>query len=237
MVSTFDPALIQPSGLTLAAAIGMGVLASANMCAVVRLPILAAYVAGSGGPRKRSLVLAALFTLGLAAGTVLLGLIAALTADGVPRTLHVSKYSFWVLGLSLIVVGVLVSGLVNSQLLPPKWRAINERVAKVDLPGAVLLGFVLGLLQTPACPGCRADLLYVVGAAPANGISLSGLVLIVGFVVGQSVLTLAVGALTGLLKPNVLLWLRTRMCSIEPRLQLLTGNMLVVLGIYFVVVG
>ena len=43
--------------------------------------------------------------------------------------------------------------------------------------------------------------------------------------------------MVGLLKPNLVGWLRTRMCSLEPRMQLLTGNMLVVLGIYFVIVG
>jgi len=237
MIPTVNPAWIQPPGMTLTAVIGMGVLASSNVCAVVRLPILAAYVAGCGASRKHALVLAVLLALGLVGGTVLLGLTATPTADGVHKTLQVSKQAFWVLGFCLVVMGVLTSGLVNPELLPQKWRATSMRLVKADWPGAVLLGVVLGLLQTPACPMCRTELLSVVEAIPVRGLSLSGPILVIGFAAGQSLLALAVGVLIGLLKPNVLLWLRTRMCSIEQRMQLLTGNMLVILGIYFVVVG
>jgi hypothetical protein len=72
---------------------------------------------------------------------------------------------------------------------------------------------------------------------PAGGLPWHGLLLLTGFAAGQSLVVLGVGTLTGLLKPGLIGWLRTRRCSIEPQMQLLTGNMLVVLGIYFVMVG
>jgi cytochrome c biogenesis protein CcdA len=237
MVSTLDSLSIQPAEMTLAVAIWVGVLASLNICAVVRLPVLAAYVAGAGTSRKHALILAGLFALGLAGGTWLLGLAAAPMADGVHKALQMNKYSFWILGFSLIAVGVLVSGLVDPQLVPEKWRRIGQRPAQANVPGALLLGFVLGLLQTPACPTCRAQLLAVVEAAPIQGSSLGGPILLVGFAVGQSLVALGVGIMVGLLKPSLFAWLRTRMCSLEQRVQLLTGNMLVVLGVYFVIVG
>jgi cytochrome c biogenesis protein CcdA len=223
--------------MTLTVAIWMGVLASLNICAVVRLPVLAAYVAGAGTSRKHALLLAGLVALGLAGGTWLLGLTATTVADGIHKTLQVNKHSFWILGFCLIAMGVLVSGLVNPQLVPERWRRVGERLAQANVPGALLLGLVLGLLQTPACPTCRAQLLAVVEAAPAQGLSAGGPILLVGFAVGQSLVALGAGILVGLLKPNLFAWLRTRMCSLEPRMQLLTGNMLVVLGVYFVVVG
>jgi cytochrome c biogenesis protein CcdA len=237
MVSTLDLASIEPPAMTLAAAVWMGVLASLNVCAVVRLPILVAYVAGTGVSRRRSLILTAFFALGLAGGTLLLGLMATPMADGLHKALQVNKCLFWTLGLCLVVAGVLISGLINLPLVPEKWRGIGERLAKADLPGALLLGIVFGLLQTPACPTCRAQLLMVVDPAAVGGFSLYGLVLLVGFAAGQSLAALGVGTLTGLLRPSLLAWLRRWMCSIEPRMQLLTGNMLVVLGIYFVIVG
>ena len=43
--------------------------------------------------------------------------------------------------------------------------------------------------------------------------------------------------LTGLVMPGLLLMLRTRMCSVEQRIQLLAGNVLMVLGIYFVIIS
>jgi cytochrome c biogenesis protein CcdA len=236
MVPTLDSISVPPSEMTLAVAIWMGVLASFNICAVVRLPVLAAYVAGAGTSRKHALFLAGLLALGLAGGTWLLGLTAAPVADGVHKTLQVSKSSFWILGLGLIATGVLISGLVNPQLVPETWRRVGQRLAQANVPGALLLGLVLGLLQTPACPTCRAQLLAVVEAAP-RGLSLSAPLLLVGFAAGQGLVALGIGMMVGLLKPKLLAWLRTRMCSIEQRVQLLTGNMLVVLGVYFVIVG
>jgi thiol:disulfide interchange protein DsbD len=230
MISVPDSVSAQPEALTLAAVLWMGLLASLNACAAVRLPILAAYVAGAGASRRRGLALAGLFTLGLVGGTVLLGLTATPLADGVHKALWVNKYLLWILGFGLVLAGFSISGLIDPQLLPEGWRRLGERLTKADLPGAVLLGIGLSLFHTPACPTCRAELLTVAS-------SVSGPLLLVGFAVGQSLLALGLGVLVALLRPSLLLWLRTRMCSLEQRTRLLTGDMLMVLGIYLVVIG
>jgi cytochrome c biogenesis protein CcdA len=237
MVSVLDSLPIQPSEMTLAVAGWMGILASLHACAVVRLPILAAYMAGTGASRQRALLLAAFLAAGLVGGTIFLGMTAMPLADGVHRTLQVSKYLFWVLGACLIAVGVPLSGLIDPQLVPERCRKVWERMVKTDALGALLLGLVMGLLQTPACPTCRAELLAVVGAVPVQGSSGYSLVLLVGFAAGQSLIAWCVAALAGLLRPSLLAWLRTRMCSAELRARFLAGNMLVVLGIYFIIVG
>jgi len=223
--------------MTLAIAGWMGILASLHVCAVVRLTILAAYMAGTGASRKRALLVAMLLVAGLIGGTVVLGMMATPLADGVHQTLQVSKYLFWMLGACLIAVGVLLSGLIDPQLMPGRCRKIWGHVVKANALGALLLGAVLGLLQTSACPTCRTDLLAVVGATPVPGSSSSNLVLLVAFAAGQSLIAWCVATLVGLLRPDLLAWLRTRMCSAEPRARFLAGNMLVVLGIYFVIVG
>jgi cytochrome c biogenesis protein CcdA len=237
MVSILDPFLTQPPEMTLAVSVWMGVLASVSVCAAVRLPLLVAYVAATGTTRRHATVLTVLFTLGLAGGTVLLGLAATPTDGGIHQALQVSKGWFWILGLCLAGAGVLISGLINLQLVPPKWRGVAERLVRTDWPGALLLGIALGLLQTPACPTCRAGLLAVVEGAAAGGSALYGLILLLAFTAALSLTALLVGTLTGLLRPHLLAWLRKWMCSIEPRMQLLIGNLLVVMGIYFVVVG
>jgi hypothetical protein len=231
MVSTFDSLSLPPADMTLTVAIWMGVLASLHTCAVVRLPILATYVAGMGTSRKHAALLAGLLALGLVGGTCLLGLAATPAADGVHETLRVNKYSFWVLGSCLVVTGVLVCGLV-----PERWRCVGRWLARANVPGALLLGFVLGLLLMPACPTCRAQLLAIMEAA-SKGLSVSGPVLLVGFAVAQGLVALGVGMMVALLKPILVSRLRTRMCSLEQRVQLLAGNVLVVLGVYFVIVG
>ena len=231
MVPTPDSLSIPPAEMTLAVVLWMGVLASFNVCAVVRLPVLAAYVAGAGTSRKHAALLAGLFALGLAGGTWLLGSAATPAADGIHKTLQVNKHSFWILGSCLIAIGVLVSGVINLPFVPESWRRVSQRLAPTTVPGALLLGLVLGLLQTPACPTCRAQLLEIVEAPIQSG------PILLGFAVAQSLVALGIGLLVAWLKPSLFIWLRTQMCSLEQRLQLLTGNMLVVLGIYFIIVG
>ncbi len=180
------------------------------------------------------MLLAVLLALGLGGGMWLLGSTATPAADGVHKVLQANKSSFWILGSCLIAIGVLVSGMINLPLVPEKWRRLGQQLAPTTVPGALLLGLVLGLLQTPACPTCRTQLLAIVEAAPARG---SASLLLAGFVAGLSLAALGVGLTVALVKPRLFGWLRTQMCSLEPRMQLLTGNMLVVLGIYFLIVG
>jgi hypothetical protein len=236
MVSTFDAFLIQ-SPETAGAAVWMGLLASSHVCALVRLPILAIYVASAGTSKRYALLLAILLAVGVAAGMVFLGQMATPTGDGVHRTLQVSQPLFWALGACLIAAGVLFSGLINPRLMPQKLRCLGERLVRMEVPGALLLGFVLGLLLTPVCSACRAGLLTVMEGTPLNHPTPLGPILLVGFAAGQGLAALGIGVLTALFKPSLIAWLRTRMCSIEPRMRLLTGNVLIVLGIYFVVVG
>ncbi len=215
-------------------ALWMGALAAFNVCAAVRLPLIAAYAAGAGTSRKHAMILAVLLALGLGGGTWLLGLGATPAADGVHKVLQVDKHTFWILGSCLIAMGVLVSGLINLPLVPEKWRRLGQQLAPTTVPGALLLGLGLGLLQTPACPTCRTQLLAVIAAAPSQG---STSLPLAGFVAGLSLVALGVGLAVVLVKPYLFAWLRTQMCSLELRMQLLTGNMLVVLGIYFLIVG
>ena len=99
------------------------------------------------------------------------------------------------------------------------------------------MGFVFRLLLVPGCPSCGAGLLILAGIVVAKKLSVYGVLLFLSFALGQSVPVLAVGALTGLMKPNVIDRARTRICSLERRIQLIAGNALVIVGIYLIVVG
>jgi len=213
-----------------------GTAASLGLCALVRLPIVLAYVAGAAGSKRHGVILSGLFASGLIVGTVLLGLTAGSPDEELRGILSWNKYLFWFLGAGLFVTGVLLSGLINPHLLPVKWQRAAARVARTGSPGAFLLGCAFGLLQMPACPHC-GDAIRTLVEVSAGSSLLHGLVLFAGFAAGQGITMLAVGVLTSLMMPDLLRWLRSRMCSIEPRVQLLAGNVLMVLGIYFIIVG
>jgi len=213
-----------------------GIAASLGLCALVHLPVVATYVAGAGTSKRHSIILSILFTVGFIAGIVLLGLTATPSQDGLHRVLQVNKYLFWALGISLFVVGVSISGLINPRLLPEQWRPRAEKLRKTATPGAFLLGGALGLLQTPVCTGSAA-LLALVEALGGRATSLYGFALLLVFAAGQSVTILATAILTSLIEPDLAMRFRKWMCSIEERIQLLAGNVLMILGIYFVIVG
>jgi len=222
--------------VTLFAAFVAGTMASLGLCAAVRLPIVLAYVAGAADSKKRAILLSALFAFGLIAGTILLGITVSSTDGSTYRVLYANKYLFWLVGAGLFVTGVLLSGLINPQLLPAPWQQRARKLSKVGVPGAFLLGCAFGLLQMPACPRCGSALAAIAQVAGRRP-GLYGLVLFAGFAAGQGLVLFAVGTLTGLIRPELLLRLRTRMCSLEQRVQLLAGNVLMVLGIYFVIVS
>jgi cytochrome c biogenesis protein CcdA len=237
VIPTIEELAARPGGLTPSLVFWAGMVVSVSLCAALRLPVVLAFIVGVANSRKCALVLSALFALGLIAGVVLLGTATVPVTDGAHRTVQVDKHLFWGLGLGLFVAGILVSGLISPQLLPGRLGRAAALLGKTGMPAAFLAGLVLGWLQTPACPRCGAALLSLVQTAGADASSASGLVLLVSFAAGQSLLALAVGLLASLLRPDLLAWLRARMCSVEPRVQLLAGNMLMVLGIYFVIVG
>jgi len=236
VISTLQYPLVASTEATLLTVFAAGALASLGLCAVVRLPILLAYVAGTAESKRRGVVLSALFAFGLIAGTVLLGVTAAPAEDGLHRVLYANKYLCWIVGVGLFVAGVLLSGLVNPALLPTRWQGRARKLIKAGAPGAFLLGCALGLLQMPACPKCGAVLEAIAEGLP-RGAGLYGFLLFTSFAFGQSLILLGVGMLASLAWPELLLRLRTRMCSLEQRVQLLAGNVLMILGVYFVIVS
>ena len=235
MIPNVQGLAVGPGDVTLLTAIAAGTAVSLSLCAVVRLPIVLAYVAGAADSKRHGVILSILFALGLIAGTALLGMTAASADEGLRRILCVNKYLFWVLGGALFAAGVLLSGLVNPRLLPEKWQRVAQRLARTGSPGAFLLGCAFGLLQTPTCPECGTAIQTLV--ASNGGSMFQGLVLFAAFAAGQSIMMLAVGVLTSLVLPNLLVKLRTRMCSVDQRMQLLAGNVLMILGVYFVIVS
>lgn len=235
MIPDLQEWAVQSGNVTLLAAAVAGTTVSLSLCAVVRLPIVLAYVTGAAQSKRHGVFLSSLFALGLVAGTVLLGAAAASTDEGLRRILYASRYLFWGLGAALFLVGVLVSGVINPRLLPERWQRVAKRLAGTGSLGALLLGCVFGLLQTPSCPDGGISMQTLIEAA--RGSTAHGLALFMVFAGGQSIMMLGVGVLTSLIMPNLLLFLRTRMCSVEQRIQLLAGNMLMIVGVYFVVVS
>jgi len=237
VLETLERLLSESPGTALCVVFWIGAVASLSWCTAIGLPIVAAYVAGFGESKKRMLLLTVLFLSGSVAGYILLGVEVASTG-GPPQTiLHANKLVFWVLGALLFLAGVAASGMISSRLLPERWQRIGNRLARIDVAGAFVLGALFGLLMMPACPACGAGMVTLARLAAVKSLSPYGVAVFTSYALGQGLPILAIGVLTTLLKPDLTHRLRTRMCSIEQKTQLLCGNVLMILGIYFVAVG
>ncbi len=237
-MSTLDKVIVESPAWALLVVFAIGALASLSSCTIIRLPVVMGCVAGSGTSKRRGLVLAGLFSLGLVLSYVIMGSITAFMGDMIQKVLVLNKYVFWLLGIMLFAVGVWVTGLLSLRPLTEQGTAIANRLQKAGIVGTFLLGVLFGLLETPACPSCGGSLLLLAGVVTAKNLSsVFGLLVFTSFALGQSVPVLAMGILTSLVKPDLVQRLRTRMCSIEQRIQLISGNLLMILGIYLIVVG
>lgn len=237
MISTFE-SLFSGAPPTLFAVFWIGALASLSSCMILRLPVVVGYVGGSGTSKARALILTMLFTLGLASVYVALGVVTAFAGSTIHQIVQFNKYIYWLLGGILLISGLLVSGLLSVRVLPKGCRFITAGLASPSYPGAFLFGTLFGMLMMPACPSCGAGLLVLAGVVVAKHMVWSQAVAIfLTFALGQSLPVFALGVLTSLLTPDLVRKMRTRMCSIEQHVQLVAGNVLIVLGIYFIVIG
>ena len=215
----------------------VGAIVSLSSCTVLRLPAVVGYILGSKDSKRHGLMLTGLFAFGLLVSCLLIGATVAFAGGVAQKTLHINRPLHWALGALLLATGVLMSGLVDPRWVPKRWRDRSEKRSRTGLVGAFVLGAGFGLVVMPACPSCGGGLIAIGGLVAAKKLALYGLALFASFGLGQGLPILAVGALTSLIRPELVKKMRTHLCSAERRMQLLAGNVLVVMGIYFIVVG
>lgn len=236
MISNLEELLGRSPASALWFVFWVGAMVSLSSCMVLRLPVVVAYILGSKASKKHGLLLTVLFVLGLVSGCLLIGATVAFGGGG-QKLLHINKFLYWGLGTLLLVAGVVMSGLVGGSLAPKGWQHIDDKLAKAGAVGAFVLGAGFGLVLMPACPSCGGGLIAIAGMVGARNLSLLGLALFASFGLGQGLPVLALGVLTSLVRPELVRKMRTHMCSLEQRMRLFAGNALMVVGIYFIVVG
>jgi cytochrome c-type biogenesis protein len=235
--TTLERLLSESPGAALALVFWIGAVTSLSACTVMHLPIVLGYVGASDGSRRRMLCLTALFLVGVVISHTLIGAVAAFAGGVIQPLLGASQFIFWGFGALLFIVGSLICGLISPRFFPRNWRPGAARLEQLRSAGALILGLLFGLLMMPACPLCGAGLIVLAGIVTAKNLGLYGLAMFISFALGQGLPIVAVGTLTAIGRPNLIRKLRAQTCSIEQRIQLICGNLLMVLGIYFIVVG
>ncbi len=232
MTSILQRFLTQSPFLAIFVVFWVGAIASLGSCTLVRMPIVLGYVAGASDSRKKSFLLSLFFVLGSILSYMILGMLLGAIGNFTIRLVRVSKYIFWILGVLLFLAGLFTSGLINLKFLSSHHH-IKNRFRNVSFLGAFLFGMFFTFLEMPACPCyCGALLLVIAGIVIPKGSILYSMTIFSSFAIGQCIPLLAVGSSAGLVK-----YLTPRIARFEVYIRLVAGNVLMVLGIYFLIIA
>lgn len=166
-----------------------GVLTSVTPCSLSSVPLVVAYVGGTGrNDPKIAFRYSLAFALGMSATFTVLGATASLLG----KFLNFGTSGWWylILGALMILMALQTWGIVT--IIPASYaQAKNTRRG---YPGAILMGVLGGLFSSPCATPVLIALLAVVARSgkPAWGISLLFL-----YSIGHSVLVIIAGTFIG----------------------------------------
>ena len=208
-----------------------GAIASLGSCTLIRIPLIFGYIAGYSDSKRKGIFLLVFFVIGLILSYTVLGMLLGLMGKLTSQLIDFSKYIFWILGALSIVMGLIISGLFGLKLLNLHSH-ISNRLKVINAFGAFILGVFLALIEMPTCPSDAPVLLIIVGTVFMSGSYFYAIIAFISFAIGQSVPMLIIGTLTTFIK-----YLTPKIAKYEPVIQLVAGNILIAIGIYFVVIA
>lgn len=193
LFQTLTQAVAGQFGLAIAASFSWGVLSILlSPCHLTSVPLVIGYISRQNeASSKRSLVLALTFALGILTSIVVIGLVTA----SMGRLLgDIGVWSLWLVALLLIVFGLYLMDLINLTWASGHMHNIESAGHK----GALLLGLVFGIGLGPCTFAFLAPVLAVT-VPMAQSSFIKGLVLILFFGLGHSLVYVAGGGLAGIM--------------------------------------
>ena len=185
-----------------------GVLLSLTPCVLPMLPILSALIVGHGAvvSRVRGLLLAASYSLGMAAVYTSLGVAAGLAGEGLAAALQ----NVWVLGafaMGLVALSLSMFGFYELQLpasLTGRLTTVSNRLPAGRLLGVFLMGGASALIVSPCVAAPLAGALVYL--SQTRDVALGGSALF-ALAAGMSIPLLLLGASAGAWLPRAGAWM------------------------------
>jgi cytochrome c-type biogenesis protein len=178
---------------SLVAALLGGLLTSAAPCVLLAAPVAVGYVGGQATTPRRAWSLSLAFVAGMNLALLALGLLAArlgLLLGALPGP--------WSVAVGLAVAGAAVwlsrSHPASCGLHLP--AAVERRLARSGVGGAVVLGALIGTVMSPCATPALAAALALAGSGALFGMSmLWGAALLLAYGLGHSILLILAAAL------------------------------------------
>ena len=212
-------------GVILPLAFLIGLLLSLTPCNLPMLPILSAIIVGQGESitRRRGLMLASVYALGMALVYTLLGVAAALAGEGLSGYLQ-NPYVLVSFGVLLLILSLSMFGVYELQLpsaVRDRLTSANSSLTGGQLGGVFAMGVLSGLIVGPCVTGPLAGVLIFIAR---TGSVTFGAAALFTIAVGMSVPLLLLGASAGALLPRAGAWME--------RIKQLFGLMLVAVAFW-----
>jgi cytochrome c biogenesis protein CcdA len=236
MVSSFQKLIAESPFLAIFLIFWAGALASLSSCTIVRVPVALGFIAGAAESKKKAILVTVLFVSGLVVTYTVFGLFLGVVGRLAYTIIQCNKYIFYLIGFLLFVSGLFISGLVKIRHLPHVLQ-FRENFHHITLIGVFVFGTLFALLEMPTCPTCGGILLMLASLVVTHDLGHYSILIFVSFALGQSFPVLAVALSASLVKTDIIMFLASRIQRIEDHINFVAGNVLMTLGIYYLVVA
>lgn len=215
------PNALDEGGLLILALVFLGgLMTSLSPCILSMLPVMLGYIGGLEKPTKtKGFITSVSFVLGLAVTFAILGIVASLLGKVFGQ---IGSTWLYIIGLFAILMGLQLIGVININL--PGLKAMPEK--KGGVLGSFGVGLLFGLVASPcATPVLAVLMTYVAG----QGVLWYGALLLFIYGLGHGLPLIIAGTFTAVLKslPRLQKWGHT--------ITYLSGALLIILGLYFLV--
>ncbi len=201
-----------------------GVLTSFTPCALSSIPLVIAYVGGTGVEPKKAAKLSLVFALGSAVTFTALGVVAA----SIGYLIGVgAKWWYLVLGALMVLMALQTWGIMN--LVPSTY--LTGRSKRRGYIGALLTGMLGGLFSSPCATPVLVALLAV---AAGSGSLFRGTMLLLLYGVGHGALAVLAGSSIGAVNK---LTQSERYGALSRVLKIGMGVLILLIGLYLFYLG
>lgn len=202
-----------------------GVLTSFTPCSLSTIPLVIGYVGGyAGHDVKKAFRYSLVFCLGMAVTFAALGTVASLIGRMVQGT---GSWWYIVLGVLMVLMALQTWEIIN---VIPQSGAMSKHKRKGYI-GAALAGMLGGLFSSP----CATPVLVVLLAMVAKqGSLIWGVVLLLIYSTGHSILVLIAGTSVGFVKK---LSASDKYGKLNNVFKIIMGTLILLLGLYMFYLG
>lgn len=202
-----------------------GIITSVTPCALSSIPLIIGYVGGtSHSDPQKAFRLSLVFALGMAATFTVLGLLASLAGNLIGTS---ASWWYLVLGGLMVLMALQIWGIFE---FIPSTYLLSQNRSKGYL-GALLTGILGGVFSSP----CATPVLIVLLAIVAKqGNILGGILLLLLYSLGHSILVLVAGTSMGWVKKITSNPDYGKMSQI---IKIIMGIVIIILGFYMFYLG